>query len=67
MSWTDDPVADFERHDRAQAQRIARRPRCSYCDEHIQDDELFDIEGELICHKCLNQHFKKNTEDYIYE
>ena len=39
-------------------------PRCSECDEPIQDDYCYEINGELICEECL-QTFRKNTEDFM--
>ena len=42
----------------------ARRPVCSYCGHPICEDDLYDIEGELYHERCLNENFRKETEDY---
>lgn len=65
MAWTDDAAADFERHDAEQERKLAKLPICSECGEHIQDDFLYDINGELICPQCLNDNYRKMTDDYM--
>ena len=67
--FTDDPVADFLRHDSEQEKARERCPKCSCCREHIQEDELYDFDGELVCPECvdeyINDNFKKRTSNYI--
>lgn len=63
MFYTDDPVADFQRLDRAQSERLAKRPVCSECDNHIQDETAYLINGEWICENCMNT-YKKYVDDF---
>lgn len=52
---------------RREAQRenwLKKRPVCAYCGKHIQDERLFDINGELHHEECACEEFKKWTEDY---
>ena len=65
MYYSDDPVRDFERYDAQRERELARRPKCCECDEHIQEDYCFEIDGELVCIHCLKRYYLKNTEDYI--
>ena len=65
MYFTDDPVADFNRYQEEQENYLETLPVCSICDEHIQDDHLYDINDEVICEGCLKDNFRKNVEDYI--
>ncbi len=65
MYYSDDPVRDFMMHDAKQTQWLEQQPVCSECDEHIQDEYCYEINGELICEDCLNTNHKKRTEDYI--
>lgn len=65
MIWTDNPVADADRHDAEQQAELDRLPKCSYCNEPIQEEKLFDIEGELYCEEHAFELFRKDTEDYI--
>ena len=60
MSFTDDPIRDFEKHDAEQERWLQSRPVCSECGEHIQDEELFDIDGDLVCEECLTDYMKKH-------
>lgn len=65
MSYTDNPVADFYRWDSAQQAKLDKLPKCAECGEPIQDEECFEINGELICPECLKSNHRKWTEDYI--
>ena len=67
MMYTDDPIADAEAYLDEQAKYEERFPVCTICGEHILDDNLYDIEGEIYCEECLKECFLKDTEDYIEE
>ena len=67
MFRTDNPVADFERYDAKQQEELNKLPKCDACGEPIQDDHLFDINGDLFCEECMMEIFKQDTEDYILE
>lgn len=64
MTFTDDPIADFERYDAEQQKQLDKLPKCSICDEPIQDDYYYEINAECICEDCLNDNFRKDIEDY---
>lgn len=60
------PVPGFiHRRETRRSGRSAKRPVCYECGEHIQDDECWEMNGELICTDCLEANHKKCTEDYI--
>lgn len=65
MILTDDPVADFERHDREQTAALELLPICDMCNDRIQDEYLYEINGEFVCETCLDRFFKKRTEDFV--
>lgn len=65
MSYTDDPVADYARHCKAQEEEEKRLPRCHKCKRRISDDYLYHIYGEILCEECLNKEYRKDTEDFI--
>lgn len=44
--------------------KLARCPVCCHCGRHIQDENLFDINGELYHEECAFDEFRKYTEDY---
>lgn len=65
LFYTSDPVADFARHDREQAKQEKQLPRCDYCNQPIHDEHLFDINGDVMCEKCLIREFRKDVDDYV--
>ena len=60
-----DYTEQFNRYEAERESAISHYPKCDYCDEPILDDYLFDFDGDLCCHACLEEHFMKCTEDYI--
>lgn len=65
MYRTDDPYKDFDRYDAEQEMALAKLPRCSECDEPIQTEKCYEINGEIICPECLELNHEKKVEDYI--
>lgn len=53
----------FIKHDRRQQQWLDSRPVCDYCDNPIQDDFAYQINGDILCEGCLNDHFRISTDD----
>lgn len=64
--FSDDPVADFERYDRDQERLLERRPKCRNCNEHIQNEHYFYIDGRIWCHECMVEEFRRNVEVDFY-
>ena len=62
--WTDDPVADYEAYDRQRAAELDKLPKCSECEEPIQDERFYLVEGKKYCKSCMED-FKEWTDDYI--
>ena len=44
---------------------LRRRPRCSECEEHIQDDILYEFDDKLICKDCLDLNHRRYTDEFI--
>ena len=65
MFYTNDPIADFNRHDLAQQKQLSRLPQCCECDEPIQSEFCYEINGELLCEDCLKTYHRKAIEDYV--
>lgn len=61
----------WEAHDREQYKWEQSRPVCDVCGEHIQDEYLFEIDGNYVCEECLvdymKEHYQKATEDCVTE
>lgn len=51
----------WEAHDREQARWLDSLPKCDYCNDPIQDDFYYEINGENICECCLDRFFKKEV------
>ncbi len=65
MFRTDDPVADFLRHDAERQSRQRRRPKCCDCGEHIQDEQAYFIDGNWYCEACMNEYKQTIDEDEL--
>lgn len=52
--YTDDPLADFEAWDEHQNEQLERLPVCMDCEQHIQDETAYYINGEWICEDCMD-------------
>lgn len=63
-----DPLDDFDRHDAYQAQQEAKLPECENkgcrC-RKIHDETFFEIDGEILCEKCMRDRYGRSTEDYL--
>lgn len=62
---TDDPARDEAQHSAALEEKLKTMPVCSHCHKHIQDDYLFDIDGDLYCEEHALELFRKDIEGYI--
>ena len=67
MFRSDDPGADFDRWDMEQERRRSRLPVCEdkKCRKRIEDENYYEVDGEILCEKCMNRRYRKFTEDYI--
>ena len=63
--YSNNPIADYDRYCARQEAQLQQCPKCSYCEEPIQDDFLYEINDELFCESCLNDNHRKAVEDYI--
>lgn len=63
--WTDDPIADAARYIAKQEEALEKLPKCSCCNNPIQDDYCYEINDELICQECLDLFHRKPVEDYV--
>ena len=51
-------------HDRQQQQALSRLPVCDVCEQPIQDEHLYLINGEKVCPDCLDNEFRREVEDF---
>lgn len=60
----EDNYSMWEQHDREQTAALELLPICDMCTVPIQDEYLYEINGEFVCETCLDRFFKKRTEDF---
>ena len=49
-------------HEADQERRLAELPRCDICDEPIQDDHYYLINGDNVCPDCLENQFRRDVD-----
>jgi formylmethanofuran dehydrogenase subunit E len=54
----------FEAHQAEQDAWLEKRPVCVECGEPIQDDFLYDINGDIYCEECMKDVFRQSTDNY---
>lgn len=62
---TDDPIADFYRHEEEQERWLRSRPVCCKCKEHIQEPEAVNYKGEFYCNECEGEAWEKIRDEYV--
>ena len=55
----------WEMHDAEQERKLDKLPRCECCGEPIQDDYLYEINGEYICEECLTENHRKSVDSVM--
>lgn len=65
MLYTDNPVRDAMNYDMERQKELDSLPKCDICGQPIQDEDLYDLDGTLVCEECLNREYKKPVDDYI--
>ena len=56
-----DNYSQWERHEAEQEKALADCYHCDYCGNPIQDEHYYEINGDILCEKCLNYHFRKDA------
>lgn len=60
MTWTDDPLRDFDRYEAEREREFqevrAQLPACAECEHTIEDAEAYYINGEWICESCMDSY-----------
>ena len=59
-----DNFSQWEAHEAKHEAWLNTRPVCCHCGEPIQDERMFDINGNYYHVDCAEDEFKKYTDDY---
>lgn len=62
---TDNPIADFNRYQAEQEKQLTKCSICAECEEYIQDDYYYEINGDILCCDCMDNYYRRSTDDYI--
>ena len=66
MSWTDDPIADFHRHDAEQEAKLEKLPCCCECGEPIQEEKAVQLpSGDWYCKHCEDKAWEIIRDEYL--
>lgn len=69
MSYTDNPLRDYDNYCMEQERRLAKCPVCDVCKEPIVEDDFYDVDGDYVCEHCIKDYiddkFRVSTEGYI--
>lgn len=55
MSYTDNPVHDFNIYDAEQEEKLQALQKCDICEEPIQQEMAVCFYGKYICDDCLKK------------
>lgn len=64
MISTGDALSDFEKDDSDKYEKERRQPHCCSCGSAIWDEYLWDFMDALYCEDCMNDKYRKSTENY---
>lgn len=59
----------WEYAERERERRLARLPICEgfRCGKRIQDEDYYDVDGEILCEECMKRKYRRKTEDLVNE
>ena len=59
-----DNYDQWEAHEAKQDKWLEQLPECEHCGKTIQDDFYYEINDAVLCEDCLNDNYRKRTEDF---
>lgn len=65
MAYVKDNYDLWDAYDVMREERLARRPVCCYCKEHIQEEHGYEFGDGICCEECAEEKiWEKVKEDY---
>lgn len=65
MFYSDNPIRDYDRYCEEQEREMEKYPECAVCGKRITDDFLYHINGDIYCLECMEDEFRRPTDDFI--
>lgn len=59
-----DPEDDFDHLDLEEAMYHARLPICEKCKNTIEEEDYYEIDGEILCEDCMKEKYGRSCRDY---
>lgn len=63
--FTDNPLADYYQHEIEQEKMLERLPRCTVCDEPIQQEKAVYYFSQWFCKECEQNAWKEIRKEYL--
>ena len=57
----------WECAERERERRLLQLPVCERCHQRIQDEDYYDVDGEILCEECMKKKYRRKTEDLVNE
>lgn len=62
-----DPLRDAERRDYREYRSLSRYPKCCFCKNHIQTDEIYVLDDNVYaCEDCI-QDRSQHLDDFMID
>lgn len=65
MTFTDNPIADFERHDREKEKALSMLPVCECCGNPIQQKKAVYYNDQWCCKECEEIFWLNIRDDFL--
>lgn len=65
MTFTDNPIKDFMKHDKEAEEKLARLPVCELCGEPIQQEFAIYYADQWCCEECEHDFWKSIRSDFL--
>lgn len=62
MFYIPDNYDKWLQHESEQEEELQRLPLCCECEERITDEHCYEVNGEYICERCMDENHKKDTD-----
>ena len=58
----DDPASDWDDYCTSRERLMSKRPKCTRCGCHIEEDYIYRLETEALCDECAKEWLEEQRE-----